>query len=214
MDAISQTRSSNDSSQGKEPFDEDYSKIGAILEDYHQVTFGENVRLSDHCTLCGRVSLGSNVTVFAGSHLRGDCAPITVGDGTNIQESCLFHVSSGKPLTIGRNCTVGHGAIVHGCTIGDNVLVGMGSIVMDDSKIGNDSLVAAGAIVTEHKEFPPRSLIMGVPARAVRELSDDEIQNLIVLAGTDYQKVAYAMEADGLLHQPTPGTSIWPRPQQ
>lgn len=189
---------------------EDHSKVGEILRDYHQVRFGRGVRLSPQCSINGRVSLGSDVTVFAGAHIRGDCASITIGDGTNIQENCALHVSGGMPLTIGRDCTVGHGAIVHGCTIDDNVLVGMGSIVMDGAHIGRDCLIAAGAVVTEGKEFPPRSLIMGVPARAVRELSEEQLQSHVTSAALDYQEVARAMEAEGLLEEPAQGADIWP----
>lgn len=188
----------------------DCPKMGDIIEDYHQVSFGKNVRLSKDCSVCGRVKVGSDVTIFAGAHVRGDCAPITIGNGTNIQEGSCLHVSGCMPLRVGDDVTIGHGAIVHGCTIEDNVLIGMGSIVMDGAHIAKDSLVAAGAIVTEGKEFPPRSLILGAPAKAVRELSDDEIAELITEAAVDYKKVAYAMMADGILHEPKPDATIWP----
>lgn len=189
---------------------EDHSKVGEALRDYHQVRFGHGVRLSPQCSINGQVILGNDVTVFAGAHIRGDCAAISIGDGTNIQENCALHVSAAMPLTIGRDCTVGHGAIVHGCAIDDNVLVGMGSIVMDGAHIGRDCLIAAGAVVTEGKEFPPRSLIMGVPARAVRELSDEQLQSHVTSAALDYQEVARAMEAEGLLEEPAQGADIWP----
>lgn len=185
-------------------------KLGDILDDYHQVSFGEEVRLSDACSICGRVTVADRVTVFAGAQVRGDCAPITIGSGTNIQENCCLHVSGGSPLKVGADVTVGHGAILHGCTIGDNVLVGMGSIVMDGACVGRDSLIAAGAIVTEGKEFPPRSLIMGVPAKVVRELTDEQIEVQISQAGIDYCRVGAAMEADGLLHRPAPDARLWP----
>lgn len=187
-------------------------KLGEIMADYHQVSFGERVRLAPGCSLCGQVSVGDDVTVFAGAQVRGDCAPVRIGDGTNIQENCCLHVSGGAPLSVGRNVTVGHGAILHGCTIDDNVLVGMGSIVMDGARVGRDCLIAAGAVVTEGKEFPPRSLIMGMPAKAVRELTDEQIYQQITRAGADYRAVGEAMMADGLLVQPASDASVWPAP--
>lgn len=189
---------------------EDYSKIGEIMHDYHSVKFDLPVYLSKDCSVCGDVTVGKNVTIFAGAHVRGDCAPVTIGDGTNIQENCSLHVSGAMALTIGKNVTIGHGAIVHGCTIEDNVLVGMGAIVMDGSSIGTNSLIAAGSIVTEGKTFPPKSLIMGAPARLVRELSDEQLKTHVTLAALDYQKVGEAMMADGLLHTPDPTAHIWP----
>lgn len=188
-----------------------YSKVGSIPADYFQVSFGENVRLSPLSTICGRVDVGSNVTVFAGTQVRGDCAPISIGDGVNLQENCCLHVSGNTPLRIGDNVTVGHGAILHGCTIEDNVLVGMGSIVMDNSHIAPNSLVAAGAVVTEGKSFPPRSLIMGSPARVVRELADDEVREWVVNAGIDYVQVGEQMFQNGLLAEPPAGATIWPQ---
>lgn len=189
--------------------DFDERVMGRILADYHQVTFGERVRLSEKASVVGQVSLGDDVTIFAGAHVRGDCEPIVVGDGTNIQENCSLHVSGGAPLTIGKNVTIGHGAIVHGCTIADNVLIGMGAIVMDHSVINENCLVAAGAVVTENKEFPPNSLIMGIPARAVRTLSEEEVKTQITDAGTDYREVAEAMMNQGLLHEPDKDADIW-----
>lgn len=188
---------------------QDYSKVGKALEDYHQVKFGSDVRLSKQCSVVGKVEIGNDVTIFAGAHVRGDCAPISIGSGTNIQENCTLHVSGGMPLSIGKNVTVGHGAIVHGCTIEDNVLIGMGAIVMDGAHIGKDSLIAAGAIVTEGKEFPPKSLIMGVPAKVVRELTDEQLETHVTLAAIDYQEVGYAMFADGLLYEPSKDANIW-----
>lgn len=187
-------------------------KLGDILADYHQVSFGKGVRLSAGCSLCGRVSVGDDVTVFAGAQVRGDCAPVRIGAGTNIQENCCLHVSGGAPLSVGCNVTVGHGAILHGCTIEDNVLVGMGSIVMDGAHVGRDCLIAAGAVITEGREFPPRSLIMGMPAKAVRELTDEQIDQQITRAGADYRAVGKAMMADGLLLEPAAGAAAWPLP--
>lgn len=186
------------------------TKVGEILEDYHQVNFGHNVLVSPLASICGKVSLGNDVTIFAGSQIRGDCAPIHIGNGTNIQENCCFHVSGDTPLNVGDNVTVGHGAILHGCTIEDNVLIGMGAIVLDHAHIAEYCLVGAGALVTEGKDFPPRSLLIGSPARAVRELTDEEVETMVVNAGMDYVRVGKSMFEDGVLTQAPQDAHIWP----
>ena len=116
----------------------------------------------------------------------------------------------GSKLTIGDSVTIGHNAVLHGCTIEDNVLIGMGAIVMDDAVIPSDCLVAAGSLVTQGKTFEPRSLIMGSPARAVRELTDEEIESMITVAAPEYAEVARAMTAEGLMANPPAGANIWP----
>ena len=126
----------------------------------------------------GQVTLGTDVGVWFGAVLRGDNEPITIGDSTNLQEGMVGHTDLGYPLTIGRGCTIGHHAIVHGCTLGDNVLVGMGATVMNCAQIGAGSIVGAGALVTERKSFPERSLIVGAPAKLVRQLEDHEVEML------------------------------------
>lgn len=126
----------------------------------------------------GRVTLGEGVGVWFGAVLRGDNEPITVGEGTNIQEGAVLHTDWGYPASLGRHCTIGHGAIIHGCTIEDAVLIGMGATVMNGAAIGTESLVGAGALVTEGKRFPPRSLIVGSPAKAIRTLDDAAVASL------------------------------------
>ncbi len=118
----------------------------------------------------GDVHLGADASVWFGAVIRGDNTPMLIGARTNIQESAMLHSDPGAPLTIGVDCTIGHHAILHGCTIGDGVLIGMGAIVLNRAVIGDGSIVGAGALVTEGKTFPPNSLIVGSPARAVREL--------------------------------------------
>jgi carbonic anhydrase/acetyltransferase-like protein (isoleucine patch superfamily) len=118
----------------------------------------------------GRVRLGVDVSVWFGSVLRGDNELIDIGDRTNIQEGCMFHTDPGYPMTVGRDCTIGHHAILHGCIVADNALVGMGATLLNGVRIGAGSIVGANALVTEGKEFPENSLIVGAPARAVRTL--------------------------------------------
>jgi carbonic anhydrase/acetyltransferase-like protein (isoleucine patch superfamily) len=126
-------------------------------------------------TVIGKVRLGEGVGVWFGAVLRGDGEQLTVGPGTNIQELTVMHSDPGFPATIGAGCTIGHRAIIHGCTIGDNVLVGMGAIILNGAKVGDNSLIAAGALVTEGKQIPLGSLVLGVPGKVVRELTADEI---------------------------------------
>lgn len=118
----------------------------------------------------GRIRLRENVGIWFGAVLRGDNELIDIGEATNIQEHCMLHTDMDYPLTVGRGCTIGHRAILHGCTIGDHCLIGMGAIVLNGARIGACSLVGAGALVTEGKSFPDASLIVGTPARAVRTL--------------------------------------------
>ena len=126
----------------------------------------------------GQVELGDDVGIWFGAVLRGDNEPIRIGDGSNIQEGVIVHTDPGKPVTIGKGCTIGHHAIVHGCTIGDNTLIGMGATVLNGARIGNNCLVGANALVTEDREFPDNSLIFGSPAKAVRVLDDEAIEGL------------------------------------
>ncbi|MDD9908227.1 MAG: gamma carbonic anhydrase family protein [Ahrensia sp.] len=126
----------------------------------------------------GNVHIGEDVGIWFGAVIRGDNEPIRIGEGTNIQENTVMHTDLGFPLTIGKGCTIGHKAMLHGCTIGDNALIGMGAIVLNGAKIGAGSIVGAGALVTEGKEFPEHSLIVGSPAKAVRELDEKALQML------------------------------------
>jgi carbonic anhydrase/acetyltransferase-like protein (isoleucine patch superfamily) len=127
----------------------------------------------------GDVVLGPRVSVWFNAVLRGDSDAVRVGAATNIQDGAVLHTDAGSPCTVGERCTVGHGAIVHGCTIEPGSLVGMGSVVLSGAVIGEESLVAAGSLVPLGREFPRRSLIVGSPARRLRELSDDDVERLI-----------------------------------
>ena len=126
----------------------------------------------------GNVCLGTGVGVWFGAVLRGDNEPIVIGDETNLQEHVVCHTDLGFPLTVGDRCTIGHRAILHGCTLEDDVLIGMGATVMNGARIGAGSIVGAGALVTENKTFPPGSLIVGAPAKLVRQLDDGALEGL------------------------------------
>jgi len=126
----------------------------------------------------GDVHLGEASSVWYGAVLRGDTEPIRIGDRTNVQDGCVVHADPGYPATVGEDCVVGHNAIVHGCEIGNGCLVGMGATILNGAKIGEGSIVAAGALVTEGKEFPPRSLIVGAPAKAIREVTEEQTQSI------------------------------------
>jgi carbonic anhydrase/acetyltransferase-like protein (isoleucine patch superfamily) len=122
--------------------------------------------------LIGKVIVHEEASIWFGSVLRGDNEPITVGKRSNVQDGCIFHTDPGFPLTIGEHCTIGHGAVLHGCTIGNGALIGMGATVMNGAKIGENSIVGAGTVVTEGKEVPANSLIVGAPARVIRTLDE------------------------------------------
>jgi carbonic anhydrase/acetyltransferase-like protein (isoleucine patch superfamily) len=123
----------------------------------------------------GNVTLGKNANIWFGCVVRGDDAPIIIGENTNVQDGALIHCDTGCAQVIGKNCTIGHGAILHGVEICDGVLIGMGAIVLGGSKIGEGAVVAAGALVKENYEVPPRTLVAGVPARVVRKITEKEI---------------------------------------
>jgi carbonic anhydrase/acetyltransferase-like protein (isoleucine patch superfamily) len=134
--------------------------------------------IAPDANLIGQVEIGDEVGIWFGATLRGDNEPIRIGARTNIQEAVTIHVDPGFPVTIGEGCTIGHRAIVHGCTIGDNSLIGMGATLLNGAKIGRNCLVGANALVTEGKEFPDNSLIVGAPAKAIRTLDAAAIEGL------------------------------------
>ena len=134
--------------------------------------------VSDEATVIGDVSLGEDTNLWPGAVLRGDVEAIVVGPRCSIQDGAVLHSDPGCPLNIAAGVTVGHQATVHGCTIGEGSLIGMQAILLNRAVIGRDCLVGAGALVTEGKSFPDRSLILGAPAKRVRELTDEELENL------------------------------------
>ncbi|WP_125611302.1 gamma carbonic anhydrase family protein [Specibacter cremeus] len=145
-----------------------------IRFDDHTPDIDESAFLAPSATIIGQASLGAGASAFYGVVVRADTNAISVGAGSNLQDNVVLHADPGFPTTIGAGVSVGHGAVVHGCTIGDDSLVGMGATIMNGAVIGAGSLVAGGAVVLEGAEFPPGSLIAGVPAKLRRELSAEE----------------------------------------
>lgn len=134
--------------------------------------------VADSAQVMGRVRLHENASVWFGTVIRGDTETIEVGEGSNIQDGSVMHADVGFPLTVGKHVTVGHMVMLHGCTIGDESLIGIGAVVLNGAKIGKNCLVGAGSLVTEGKEFPDGSMIMGTPAKVVRQLSPEQIEGL------------------------------------
>ncbi len=157
---------------------------------HYTPTFGERVWIAPSADVIGRVTMGEDVGIWFGVVIRGDVHRISIGDRSNIQDLSMVHVthhkledeSDGYPTIIGNDVTIGHRVMLHGCTIEDACLIGMSATILDGAVIGKESIVGAGALVTKNKVFPPRSLIMGSPAKVVRELSDEEVAELYASA--------------------------------
>lgn len=144
----------------------------------HEPSIHPSCYISETAQLIGRVTLKENANVWFGSVLRGDGNYIEVGANTNIQDNSVVHINKDTPTIIGENCTIGHGAIVHACTIGNNVLIGMGAIVLDGAIIEDNTIIGAGALVPPGKRIPQKSLVVGSPCKVVRKLSEEEISSL------------------------------------
>lgn len=134
--------------------------------------------VAESAQVMGNVELAQDVSIWFGAVLRGDNEPLRIGRGTNIQDGSVLHSDHDKPLDIGADVTVGHMVMLHGCTIGDESLIGIGAVVLNGARIGRNCLVGAGALVTEGKEFPDGSMIIGSPAKAVRDLTPEQIEGL------------------------------------
>ena len=145
-------------------------------------TIDDDAWVAADANVIGKVVLEAGSSVWFGSTLRGDNEVIHVGAGSNVQENCVFHTDIGFPLTIGVNCTIGHKAMLHGCSIDDNTLVGMGATILNGSKIGKNCLIGAGSLITENKVIPDGSLVMGVPGKVVKQLDDQAIAALTASA--------------------------------
>lgn len=138
--------------------------------------FKDSVVICPGAQVIGNVELCEDVSIWHGAVLRGDVDSITIGNNSNVQDNCVVHCTKGFPVEIGDNVSVGHGAVVHGCKIDDNVLIGMNATVLDGAHISKNSIVGAGAVVSEGKEFPENSLILGIPAKAVKQLSPEQTE--------------------------------------
>lgn len=151
----------------------------AIYElDGQAPALGKNAYVADSAQVIGKVTLEENVSVWFGTVIRGDSEHIRIGRNSNIQDASVLHADEGVPLTLGENVSVGHQVMLHGCTVGDGSLIGIGAVVLNHAKIGKNCLVGAGALVTEGKEFPDGSMILGSPAKAVKQLTPEQIAGL------------------------------------
>lgn len=155
-----------------------------ILKPFRTIwpTVHPTARAAENAVILGDVTLEENSSLWFGVIARGDVAPIVIGANSNIQDGCLLHNRTGLPTIIGKNVTAGHGAILHGCTVGNNCLIGMGAILLNESMIGEGSIVAAGTLVTERTVIPPGSMVMGSPGKVVRAVRPDELAHTLANA--------------------------------
>lgn len=147
--------------------------------------------VADEATVIGKAHLAADASVWSGAVIRADNEPVHIGTGSNIQEGAVLHTDRGFPLSIGEHVTVGHQAMLHGCTVGDGALIGIQAVVLNGAVIGKECLVGAGALVTEKKVFPDRSLIVGSPARVIRQLTDEDVARLRANAADYVQRHRY-----------------------
>ena len=147
--------------------------------------------VAPNAMVIGKVVLAEHASVWFGATLRGDNETISIGAGSNVQDAAVMHTDPGFPLTVGADVSIGHQAMLHGCTIGDGTVIGIHAIVLNDAVIGKGCLVGAGALITERKVFPEGSLILGAPAKAVRQLSTEERENLLKIAAYYAERGAY-----------------------
>jgi carbonic anhydrase/acetyltransferase-like protein (isoleucine patch superfamily) len=152
--------------------------------------------IADSAVVIGRVRLKFEASVWYGAVLRGDNEWIELGERSQVQDNCTLHTDPGFPLTIGHDCVIGHNVVLHGCTVGDNSLIGMGAILLNGAKIGVNSLVGAGSVVTEGKSFPDNALILGAPARVIRTLDDKAAE--IIRGGADVYVRRWKCYREGL----------------
>ena len=160
-------------------------QLGDIAPDIHETAY-----IVDNATVIGNVELKAQSSVWFGVKLRGDTERISIGERSNLQEGVVVHTDKGYPLTVGSNVTVGHQAMLHGCTIGDGSLVGIQAVILNGARIGRNCLVGAGALVTEGKEFPDNSLIVGSPAKVVRTLTEEQVAGLMASADMYVKRAA------------------------
>lgn len=163
-----------------------------MIETYKDITpqIDETAFVHDHAVVIGDVTVGARASIWPGVVLRGDQGSIRIGDETSIQDGSIGHATGGlSTTTIGARCTVGHKALLHGCTVEDDCLIGMGAILMDNCVIGAQSIIAAGALVPVGREIPPRSLVVGVPGKVVRQLTDEDVVQYIHHGTKEYLRL-------------------------
>jgi carbonic anhydrase/acetyltransferase-like protein (isoleucine patch superfamily) len=148
------------------------------LEDRRLEIKSDDYFIADNATVIGSVIINNNVSIWFNAVIRGDNEPIEIGENTNIQDGAVIHTDEGIPMHIGKGVTVGHKAILHGCNIGDNSLIGINAVILNNAKIGNNCIIGANSLITEGKEFPDGSLVLGSPGRVIRKVTDEEIKNL------------------------------------
>ena len=154
--------------------------------------------------IVGAVTMGPQASIWYGAVARADHETIEIGEKSNVQDGCTLHSDPGFPLLIGRGVTVGHNVVLHGARVDDDVLVGMGSVVMNGAHIASGSIVAAGAVVTQGKTFPPRSVIAGIPAKVVREATDDDLAHIRGNAASYYDRLGAARKVRPVVRRPLP----------
>jgi carbonic anhydrase/acetyltransferase-like protein (isoleucine patch superfamily) len=172
--------------------DQNLYAFGEIKPVLHETVF-----VAPGARIIGRVEIGAYSSVWYNVVIRGDVDDVKIGSGTNIQDGSVLHEDGGFPLVIGDNVTVGHGAIQHGCHVGDGAVIGMGAIVMSGAKIGANTVVGAGSLVPQGKEIPPNCLVMGSPAKVVRELTPEEIENFGRMASHYRKRAAFCLGGGG-----------------
>jgi carbonic anhydrase/acetyltransferase-like protein (isoleucine patch superfamily) len=151
-------------------------------------TIEDNVFIAPGAMVIGNVTIREGASIWYNTVIRADSAPIVIGRHTNIQDNCTLHVDEDAPLIIGDQCTIGHGAIIHGATLGDQVLVGMQAVVLSHARVGSKSMIGACALIGEHKDVPEGVLMLGIPAKYVRGLAEAELENLVTSAEDYYER--------------------------
>ena len=169
---------------------------------YKNVKIDKTAKIAKQSVIIGDVTIGRDSCVLYYSVIRGDDAPIAIGEETNIQENCVLHESDGQPIIIGEHTTLGHGCIIHACEIGDNSLIGMNAVVLNGAKIGNNCIVGAGCVVTEGMVVPDYHMVIGIPGKIKREVSQDEVVSIIESLSEGNLTEAQRMYAEGLVFHP------------
>jgi carbonic anhydrase/acetyltransferase-like protein (isoleucine patch superfamily) len=159
----------------------------------------QGVWIAPNATVIGQVVMGVDASVWFGAVIRADNEPIVVGPRSNVQDLCVLHTDPGYPLSIGTDCTIGHQAILHGCTVGDGTLIGMGARVLNGATIGRQSLIGAGSLIPEGMAIPDRSLVVGIPGREKRTLTDDEVERIALTAENYVHRARTYAETASLL---------------